>query len=44
MLATALALRGNVVAILHHSCGSSSGCDMVSTDGTETFLKYDHPR
>eukprot|EP00621_Florenciella_sp_RCC1693_P000243 CAMPEP_0182554990 /NCGR_PEP_ID=MMETSP1323-20130603/50262_1 /TAXON_ID=236787 /ORGANISM="Florenciella parvula, Strain RCC1693" /LENGTH=414 /DNA_ID=CAMNT_0024766717 /DNA_START=210 /DNA_END=1454 /DNA_ORIENTATION=- len=43
VLATALALRGNVVAILHHSCGSSSGCDLVDADGTQTFLTYDHP-
>jgi len=42
VLATALALRGNVVAILHHSCGSSSGCDLV-TNGSESFLSYDQP-
>ncbi|KAJ1486020.1 Alpha/Beta hydrolase protein, partial [Baffinella frigidus] len=47
-LALALALKGNVVALLHHSDGSSSMTDLLLTGGnnapaTMTRFLYEHP-
>eukprot|EP00927_Polykrikos_kofoidii_P051664 TRINITY_DN45450_c0_g1_i1.p1 TRINITY_DN45450_c0_g1~~TRINITY_DN45450_c0_g1_i1.p1 ORF type:complete len:418 (-),score=55.45 TRINITY_DN45450_c0_g1_i1:93-1268(-) len=42
LFAAALALRGNVVAVCHHSDGSSSGCD-VDACGVIVRLPYKHP-